>query len=808
MSEENVKPEKIKRLRETPHLIMVGSTGLILLAFYFLLVTASPLHRYLESRASRDEVINTADEFFKKMPLDHSLYRRTVVTGIDKSLLEYAQFHKKNHDEYPEIVPGYWSVSFFPRNVKQDLEHPKNFFRVKYDFNGNLLGFWDKTPRSDKLAVLAIEESDALFDARFFLGEYGVKTRNLKLTHKETREGEKAKQYKFVFEETFKKYPGLLKRYTVELEGNHVVSYEHDRVMNSTETAGLTNNRFSKIAGILVLIMWVLITLAIAVRFFRKLRRDELEFKRAIRFGIVIGLAVAFWWVLRIIKDGFWIPYLVGGALISVFVFLGTLVLLPLAESQSRAAWPEKLAFTDLLLEGKVFFRETGSSILRSFFLVGLTLLPIGIFFYASSAFDIGYASISGGMVNMFQNTVNSLGMVQETLLLGVFFGLTILSFWPAFLREKIANNRLFVFLLAVSFSISGLQFVMFQPQWSSLVVVVLTAIIWAWMVYRYDLLTIFISFLGVRFFLGLSGAFIEPGVIFSLFGMIVMIFTAVFFLLGAYLVFQPRSADDFDSYVPEYVSRIAEKERMVRELEIARSVQMRFLPQKVPQFPHLEIVSLCQPAMEVGGDYYDFIQMDERHMSVLIGDVSGKGVSAAFYMTMVKGIIKTLSKKTRQPATLLAEANEIFCENAPRNVFVTIIYGVFDLQERKLVLASAGHNPVMIWKKKTGNVEMVNPRGIALGLEKGERYGELIEEVEIPIDEDDVFVFYTDGVSESMNGSDEIYGETRLEEVIKQSAHLTPRMIQRNIVESVSRFSGKAPQHDDFTMVVVKVLD
>jgi serine phosphatase RsbU (regulator of sigma subunit) len=209
---------------------------------------------------------------------------------------------------------------------------------------------------------------------------------------------------------------------------------------------------------------------------------------------------------------------------------------------------------------------------------------------------------------------------------------------------------------------------------------------------------------------------------------------------------------------------------------------------------------------MEVGGDYYDFVQLDERRLSVLIGDVSGKGVSAAFYMTMVKGIIKTLSRKSRQPAALLAEANEIFWENAPRNVFVTVIYGVFDLVEKTLTIASAGHNPLIVWKKKTNATKLMNPRGVGLGLVNPDRYKSIIESVTIPIEEGDIFVFYTDGVSESMNARQEIFGEERLQEAVRTSAHLSSRAIQKNIVETVSRFSGKAPQHDDFTMVVVKV--
>ena len=359
---------------------------------------------------------------------------------------------------------------------------------------------------------------------------------------------------------------------------------------------------------------------------------------------------------------------------------------------------------------------------------------------------------------------------------------------------------------MAITFNLGGLHRLYFHPPYLGLVLVVPITLIWAHVVRKRDMLTVLISLIGVLFFLDLMLVPLMPDTLFSPPGMAVIIFVGLFFLLGVYLVFRPQSVKDYDSYVPGYVSRIAERERFLKELEIARGVQMRFLPQRIPEFPSLEIVSLCQPAMEVGGDYYDFIQMNERYMSVLIGDVSGKGVSAAFYMTMVKGIIKTLSKKTKAPATLLIEANEIFCENAPRNVFITIIYGIFDLKAQTLTVASAGHNPLIAWRHRTGKTEVVNPRGIALGLAPGEHYREIIEEKCIPIEEKDVFVFYTDGVSEAMNTNEEIFSEDRLRLVIEQYAHLSPQLLQEKIVQAVSEFSGKAPQHDDLTMVVVKI--
>ncbi|MCP5103570.1 MAG: SpoIIE family protein phosphatase [bacterium] len=599
----------------------------------------------------------------------------------------------------------------------------------------------------------------------------------------------------------------MLDQYAVELLGSRVTSYHLDRVIDSKTIKISASRRHGddSDAGIVMPITWVIILLILVVRFIRKIRKDQLEFKRALWLGIAAGLLIFILVAVNAWKGG-WIAVLVGGGFSALFVFLGVMLVHPAAESQCRSVWPKKLAVIDLLFQGKFLIRETGEAILRSFFLVGLTLSAFGILVFAVPALDIAYVSVGNEMLNMFQSPVVGVTIIIKNILFALFAGLTFLCFWPGFLREKLKNTMLLLFLLAFSFGLAGLQFIFFNPKYLGFVLFFPIVLGWAYIVYKYDLLTVLFSTLGIMMLLDMMFVLVIPGSLYSIPGTVTIGFTAIFFLLGIYLIFHPRSAEDYADYVPEYVSRLAEQERLLKELEIARNVQMRFLPQEVPEFPNLEIVSLCQPAMEVGGDYYDFVRMDDNCMSVLIGDVSGKGVSAAFYMTMVKGIIKTLSKKTRQPAVLLAEANEIFCENAPRDVFITVIYGIFDQSAQTLTLASAGHNPLIAWKKKTNTIQLFNPRGIALGLEQGKRYREIIEETVIPVEEGDIFVFYTDGVSESMNMKSEIFGEGRLKEIIESSSHLSPRLIQKNIVEAVSRFSGQAPQHDDFTMVVVKV--
>src|SRR5699024_2659983 len=183
--------------------------------------------------------------------------------------------------------------------------------------------------------------------------------------------------------------------------------------------------------------------------------------------------------------------------------------------------------------------------------------------------------------------------------------------------------------------------------------------------------------------------------------------------------------------------------ERIKQELQIARDVQQSFLPIETPQFEHLEIAAICKPAYETGGDYYDFIQLDEKRIAVAIGDVSGKGIQAAFYMTFVKGIIHSLCSETQSPADLLAKANRLFYDSARRGTIISLVYGISHLEKRSFHFARAGHNPVLKMNGENGSVEELQPRGIGIGLTKDVFFDSNIEEVELKLSGDEALILY-----------------------------------------------------------------
>ena len=249
-----------------------------------------------------------------------------------------------------------------------------------------------------------------------------------------------------------------------------------------------------------------------------------------------------------------------------------------------------------------------------------------------------------------------------------------------------------------------------------------------------------------------------------------------------------------------------AEKERLEEELRIARQIQMSLLPQNTVGLPGLRIAALCLPAAEVGGDYYDLLPLTETKMGVLVADVSGKGTSAALYMAELKGLVLSLSRIHDSPARLLAEANRILAANMDTRSFITMTYAVVDTAARTLRYARAGHNPLIHLEAATGRTHVLAPQGIGLGMDRGERFEEVLEEAELKLAQGDVFLFFTDGLSEAMNDQAELFGEQRLRDVIEQAETLGTDDLKDRILDTVRDFVGGAAQHDDMTMVILKV--
>jgi sigma-B regulation protein RsbU (phosphoserine phosphatase) len=254
-----------------------------------------------------------------------------------------------------------------------------------------------------------------------------------------------------------------------------------------------------------------------------------------------------------------------------------------------------------------------------------------------------------------------------------------------------------------------------------------------------------------------------------------------------------------------------AEKKRLEEELRIARQIQMSLLPRGPLDFPGLAVTALCVPAREVGGDYYDFFKIGDRRIGVLIADVSGKGTSAALYMAELKGLMLSLSQIFHSPRQLLIEVNRIISENLDTRSFITMTYAVIDLDEGVLTFARAGHTPLMYLPagEEGTTAQVLTPNGLVVGLRipgAHEKFVSLLEEDRIELRKGDALVFYTDGITEAMNQQSDLFGDARLGRILTEHGHLDAADLRERILREIEAFVGIADQHDDMTMILIKV--
>ena len=250
----------------------------------------------------------------------------------------------------------------------------------------------------------------------------------------------------------------------------------------------------------------------------------------------------------------------------------------------------------------------------------------------------------------------------------------------------------------------------------------------------------------------------------------------------------------------------LTEKVRLKRELEIARNVQKRLLPQSDPHIHGLDISGVCIPADEVGGDYFDYFKINDDLIGLVIADVAGKGTSAAFYMAEIKGMMTSLAFSELSPKKLLIQINKRLCQTLDKKVFATMIYGVLDIKRRQFKFVRAGHNALIVKRNGTiHDVEMFIPTGIALGLTNSDSFELNLREEVIILNTGDTLVLYTDGISEAMNNDLQEFSEERLVKLLEKSEDEKTSALKNNILNELHAYTAGVPQNDDVTMILAK---
>jgi phosphoserine phosphatase RsbU/P len=253
--------------------------------------------------------------------------------------------------------------------------------------------------------------------------------------------------------------------------------------------------------------------------------------------------------------------------------------------------------------------------------------------------------------------------------------------------------------------------------------------------------------------------------------------------------------------------SQLTEKKKLDHEIEVAREIQRILLPSKAPEVPGFNCAALNIPAQQVSGDYFDFIQVDNERWGVAVADVSGKGIPASLIMTMCRSVLRSKAPGNLSPAEVLRQVNRQLYPDIREDMFITMIYMVLDASG-KLTLARAGHEAALWCKDHFKRIETIDAPGIALGIDAGDVFDEVIKDVTVELSPLDTVVVYTDGINEALDDEGNEFGQEQLKSVLREAGPQSVDFLVKTIVDRVQNFSSGHPQNDDITLAAVQRSD
>ncbi len=275
---------------------------------------------------------------------------------------------------------------------------------------------------------------------------------------------------------------------------------------------------------------------------------------------------------------------------------------------------------------------------------------------------------------------------------------------------------------------------------------------------------------------------------------------------------------DDTRVKLKDAQEKLVASERLARELEIAREIQMALLPNETPIIDRVDVGTLYRAAAQVGGDLYDFFWVSEKELGVVVADVSGKGIPGSMVMTMAKAVIRAKAVKSDspshtlpselggEPVSVVCKANQMIYQGIKKGMFITANYGILDVKSLEFQFVSAGHNDTLVYNSRSGQLRGYNPKGIALGLDKGAVFDAMLQNEKVSLSSGDFLIQYTDGITEAMNEQGDEFGEERLKEAIRKYAHQHVDKFLDSLDDEIRSFTRGFSQSDDITAVVMKV--
>ncbi len=798
--------------------VFIGVLGCI---GFFLLYNVSSPEGGLDLRYSRSEIMEKGAEYLRSLGYAPGSYQQDCWLEIDSKAESFLQakfgLAQSNAMVKADSLPVYsWHMSWYDRKVSrsQALET----FRLWMSPAGRVTGFdhfISDTARGTSLPEEEAREKafTVLEHQGFINGQYVLKTSS------QTRQQNRL-DHQFVWARGDSSFEIQV---SARVQGDEVGSYRVEFIPGSTFQK--TYSEVSTTATFLVMgsfAVFFLLFFFIVILFLKKYHEGEV----GTRTGIII-LAALF--ILAVLAEVNQYPAMgqslqmgdlnkfntrIISFIINVFIFQVFLSVMVFAawsvgESSSRTVWPEKMTSIDSVLFGSMMTVDVGRSLVCGYALGFGILGGFTLIVYALTS--IFHTWVYPGS---FSGIAEALVPSAQPLLVGitaaVFAEIVFRLFFVSYLREKLRNRVWGIIIAAAAWTVTA--FVMWSFPLGRLPFVLtfsflfLIGLVFIGLYLRYDVLTTITAntvILGFNAAIPILGA---TGPAFDGTRWVMLALFAIPLVVGIRGLMKGKRFEFTPETLPAHIRRISERERMAKELEIARRVQMSLLPKVNPLVPGYDIAGICLPAREVGGDYYDFVNLGGKKLGIAIGDVSGKGVPAAIYMTLTKGILQSHAEEHVSPKTVLSKVNGLMYRTIERNSFVSMFYAILDIEQRSIVFARAGQCPAIVATRPGTSGTFLTPKGMALGLENGTIFDSVLEERELTLSPGEVLLFYTDGFTEAMNAIGDEFGEDRLVASLGKHRSGTASGIIQNICLDVNKFIGDHPQHDDMTMVVLKV--
>ncbi len=765
------------------------------------------------------EAEKVAREYLESINEDPDDYFEYSYFRIDESGSDFI-IDKLGLDKYNEIMANEelplaaWNVEYLlnvPRNNNEKM------FRIQVSLSGDLQSFQYFIP--DSVAGDDIDSIAAINIAKDYLASWpGQKPDGFKLERTNTSKKPKRTDTNLIFS---KSYAGLDKggeKLNVYIAGNKLISVRHhfeEPSEANVETVGGWNIIFVTFS----IIAYFIVTVLSIVLFLRLYHDGQIGVKNALLMGgllyLTMILALINQWDLFSVGTSIgtisrlytrWILFGILLVIAYVYMFVNSFSAWAVSDYYLRTEKPSLLSGIDSILNGKLITKNIGREVPIGFvygaILFGLLQSVNFILIEFTSARPLVNNHIISGENPLF-------GLILSAMAMVLFDEVVFRKFLTTYLKTKIKSLILTIIISGSAYALFNIFFADYYDFWPgfyTLIPYFILGVVQAWVFWNYGLLASMSSAILYISLLNLSYVFNADHPSYMVQGIIFIVLLAFVLIVGLIGLLKGKSFEYSSSSEPDHIRRIKERARMQQELEIAKKVQLGLLPNEKPQIQGFDIAGVCLPALDVGADYYDFIDLKDGRLGLAIADVSGKGVPAAIYMTLTKGILQSHAEATLSPKTVLSKVNSLMYRTIEKSWYVSMFYAVLDPKNKQLLFSRAGHNPAIILNQDKSNPKILQPDGIGLGLEMGDIFTKTLVEGELQLESGNTLVFYTDGFTEAMNENGDEYGEDRFLQFLNGNDNSSANELVNMAIKEIQSFAGAAQQHDDMTMVVLKV--